>query len=258
MPAKQWPAARNAWSRLAGPTTNELVPELGSTENLPDIAGRVGFMPRAGGCAMARWGRGWVSAPAQHRDHLRAVPPACRARNLTRNLTRLTGWKSVKRPPARLADRSGPLVFAGWQSSRPCFRRARARSSVLSERRQTFPYYISVVQGSGIFAWQQRNAHADHGRRTENLQARGFLSASESPLNRTLNQPVAVRRGESAVLKRAPCTVYYQSEVNTQHARSAKRRHVRAGTRKLGRIGRGTRIDTRTTSTGRRCCRRCF
>ena len=57
----------------------------GSTENLPDIAGRVGFMPRAGGCAMARWGRGWVSAPAQHRDHLRAVPPACRARNLTRN-----------------------------------------------------------------------------------------------------------------------------------------------------------------------------
>ena len=129
MPAKQWPAARNAWSRLAGPTTNELVPELGSTENLPDIAGRVGLMPRAGGCAMARWGRGWVSAPAQHRDHLRAVPPACRARNLTRNLTRLTGWKSVKRPPARLADRSGPLVFAGWQSSSACFRRARARSS---------------------------------------------------------------------------------------------------------------------------------
>ena len=129
MPAKQWPAARNAWSRLAGPATNELVPELGSTENLPDIAGRVGLMPRAGGCAMARWGRGWVSAPAQHRDHLRAVPPACRARNLTRNLTRLTGWKSVKRPPARLADRSGPLVFAGWQSSSACFRRARARSS---------------------------------------------------------------------------------------------------------------------------------
>ena len=72
---------------------------------------------------------------------------------------------------------------------------ARARSSVLSEHRQTFPYYISVVQGSGIFAWQQRNAHADHGRRTENLQARGFLSASESPLNRTLNQPVAVAEG---------------------------------------------------------------
>ena len=128
MPAKQWPAARNAWSRLAGPATNELVPELGSTENLPDIAGRVGFMPRVGGCVMARWGRGWVSAPAQHRDHLRAVPPACRARNLTRNLTRLTGWKSVKRPPARLADRSGPLVFAGWQAARPCLRRARART----------------------------------------------------------------------------------------------------------------------------------
>ena len=128
MPTKQWPAARNAWSRLAGPTTNELVPELGSTESFPEIAGRVELMPRAGGCAMARWGRGWVSAPAQHRDHLRAVPPACRARHLTRNLTRLTGWKSVKRPPARLADRSGPLVFAELEA----MLEARARSRSIS------------------------------------------------------------------------------------------------------------------------------
>ena len=129
MPAKQWPVARNAWSRVAGRATNELVPELVSGEILPDIVDSVVLTPGRGGCGRARWRRGRMSAPARHRDHLIALPPACRARQLTRKLTRFTGWKSVKRPPARLADRSGPLVFAGWQSSSACFRRARARSS---------------------------------------------------------------------------------------------------------------------------------
>ena len=58
---------------------------------------------------------------------------------------------------------------------------------------------------------------------------------------------------QSAVLKRAPCTVYYQSEVNTQHARSAKRRHMRAGTRKLGRIGQGG--GGQEAVTGLQCAR---
>ena len=128
MPAKQWPATRNAWSRVAGRATNELVPELVSGEIVPDIVDSVVLTPGRGGCGRTRWGRGRMSAPARHRGHLIALPLACRARELTRELTRLTGWKSVKRPPARLADRSGPLVFAGWQSSRPCLRRARARA----------------------------------------------------------------------------------------------------------------------------------
>ena len=111
MPAKQWPAARNAWSRVAGRATNELVPELVSGEILPDIVDSVVLTPGRGGCGRARWRRGRMSAPARHRDHLIALPPACRARQLTRKLTRFTGWKSVKRQCGRdgLAG-SGPDV----------------------------------------------------------------------------------------------------------------------------------------------------
>ena len=136
---KQWPAARNAWSRVAGRATNELVPELVSGEILPDIVDSVVLTPGRGGCGRARWRRGRMSAPARHRDHLIALPPACRARQLTRKLTRFTGWKSVKRPPARLADRSGPLVFAGWQAARPCLRRARARTPAAIHSAWYFP-----------------------------------------------------------------------------------------------------------------------
>ena len=99
MPAKQWPAARNAWSRVAGRATNELVPELVSGEILPDIVDSVVLTPGRGGCGRARWRRGRMSAPARHRDHLIALPPACRARQLTRKLTRIdlqAGSRSIE------------------------------------------------------------------------------------------------------------------------------------------------------------------
>ena len=134
-----------------------------------------------------------------------AAPPSASASVSARSLSRFHEPSAAAASSCAFAAAARVCrLSAGPAGGEPAPRRhavpyplacARPRSSVLSERRQTFPYYISVVQGSGIFARQQRKAHADHGRRTENLQARGLLCASESPLNRTLNQPVAVAEG---------------------------------------------------------------